>query len=174
MAWNEPRTWAVSEMLTADLLNQQIRDNMEYLKVSGVTVLETASSNGGTIENSDDWTDLDNTNLLFSLTPSTGQLLLHLTCQTQLGGGNNFKAFLGYQMRNQGVQTWGSDIELTEIGYYSPNSVNTPVSVLGLIPVTIGQPIDIKLRYKRGSVLGGANGTFIVKNIVTLVTEISV
>jgi len=31
MAWTAPRTWAVGELLTATLLNQQLRDNMKLL-----------------------------------------------------------------------------------------------------------------------------------------------
>jgi len=32
MAWTTPRTWAVKERLTAALMNQQVRDNLSYLK----------------------------------------------------------------------------------------------------------------------------------------------
>ena len=32
MAWTDPRTWAVLEQLTAALMNEQVRDNLDYLK----------------------------------------------------------------------------------------------------------------------------------------------
>jgi hypothetical protein len=31
MAWTTPRTWATLEQVTATYLNQQLRDNMDYL-----------------------------------------------------------------------------------------------------------------------------------------------
>lgn len=31
MAWSAPRTWIVGEVPTADLMNQEIRDNLSFL-----------------------------------------------------------------------------------------------------------------------------------------------
>lgn len=32
MAWTTPRTWTAGEVVTASMMNEQIRDNMTYLK----------------------------------------------------------------------------------------------------------------------------------------------
>ena len=53
MAWTTPRTWAVNEQLTAALMNQQVRDNLSYLKshASGYATKGDAwSVTGGTYQ----------------------------------------------------------------------------------------------------------------------------
>ena len=32
MSYTTPKTWAVNELVTASLMNQQVRDNLLYLK----------------------------------------------------------------------------------------------------------------------------------------------
>ena len=53
MAWTTPRTWSVNEQLTAALMNQQVRDNLSYLKshASGYATKGDAwSVTGGTYQ----------------------------------------------------------------------------------------------------------------------------
>lgn len=55
-AWTPPRTWVTSELVTASLLNQHLRDNLLYLKdqlddtTVRVYVDTTSRSNGTTVE----------------------------------------------------------------------------------------------------------------------------
>ena len=44
MAWTTPRTWAVNEQLTAALMNQQVRDNLSYLKSTIDSIKEIHAS----------------------------------------------------------------------------------------------------------------------------------
>ncbi len=49
MAWTTPRTWAVNEQLTAALMNQQLRDNLNYLnsnKGAKLTVYQWTNESG--------------------------------------------------------------------------------------------------------------------------------
>jgi len=32
MSWTEPRTWTAGELVTADMMNTHVRDNLKYLK----------------------------------------------------------------------------------------------------------------------------------------------
>lgn len=48
MAWTAPRTWVVGEIVTASLMNTDIRDNLNYLKgVSGTISLDSGISVAG-------------------------------------------------------------------------------------------------------------------------------
>lgn len=35
MAWTTPRTWVDGEVVTATMLNANVKDNMDYLKANG-------------------------------------------------------------------------------------------------------------------------------------------
>lgn len=55
MAWTSPRTWAVSEFVTAALLNTHVRDNLLFLKsdpligsATGTTTTESVAGAGST------------------------------------------------------------------------------------------------------------------------------
>ena len=41
MAWQAPRTWVVGELVTAAMMNQDVRDNTNYLKTAIETVTVT-------------------------------------------------------------------------------------------------------------------------------------
>lgn len=57
MAWTAPRTWVAGELVTEDNLNEQLRDNLNILKVA-------VDSNGKiTAISSDYFASLDGTNL---------------------------------------------------------------------------------------------------------------
>lgn len=66
--WTTPRTWAVNELVTPDLLNTQLRDNLEYLKsppvaqyVTNDLTYEVSRSGYGS------FVDVDGTNLSLTL-----------------------------------------------------------------------------------------------------------
>jgi len=75
MSWTDPRTWAVGEVVTATLLNEQLRDNLNALKVT--------NSDEYTLDESSDYTttstsfvDVDATNLALNLTTTGGDILV--------------------------------------------------------------------------------------------------
>lgn len=50
MAWTAPRTWVVSEIVTAALMNTHVRDNLAYLKgQAGTVAIEDAITVAGTV-----------------------------------------------------------------------------------------------------------------------------
>jgi len=51
MTWTTPKDWSVGEALTADLMNTEVRDNLNFLKILGnsVTILQDEkTTDGGT------------------------------------------------------------------------------------------------------------------------------
>lgn len=49
MAWTTPATWAVGEALTAAKLNEQLRDNMDYLKARADSAVPFAELHAATL-----------------------------------------------------------------------------------------------------------------------------
>jgi len=65
MSWTAPKTWATGEMMTADLMNQQMRDNQTFLnnnlsnaKVAVLQDSKTANIGGGSAT-ANAWTTRD-------------------------------------------------------------------------------------------------------------------
>lgn len=75
MAWTSPKTWIDGNKLSALELNEQLRDNLNYLfaKPSASYILDEAA-NYTTTSNS--WVDIDSTNLALSITTGGGDVLV--------------------------------------------------------------------------------------------------
>lgn len=71
MSWTDPITWVFRQVLSATLLNQQIRDNMDYLKSPPLEVAELGSSNQTGISTT--WVKVTNSDLTITL-PVNGVL----------------------------------------------------------------------------------------------------
>lgn len=74
MTWTDPLTWNTGDLVTAVMLNEQIRDNMTYLKNATAytqTELDTAYSTTST-----SWVDVDSANLKLEATTSGGLVLV--------------------------------------------------------------------------------------------------
>lgn len=54
MAWTDPRTWIVGEMVTANLLNTHLRDNLNSLRHVKIVTAATESVTSSTVLQDDD------------------------------------------------------------------------------------------------------------------------
>lgn len=89
MAWTTPKTWADNELVTAALMNEQVRDNMAYLKIASDTAFNhfTCSSNTAyTTTTSGSFSDIDATNLAGSLTTTGGPVLIGVSGNWKVSG----------------------------------------------------------------------------------------
>lgn len=98
MAWVAPRTWVVGELVTAAMMNQDIRDNSTFLNsrwnwIAAPAAQMTDSSRDVTL----DWTDLD----LTSVTSATTVMVyLELYMRTgTIGAGDT--AYLGVRKNGE-------------------------------------------------------------------------
>lgn len=66
MAWTTPKTWSAGEALTAALMNEQLRDNMNFLKDRGQASYRTDEGSDYTTA-STTFVDVDATNLALSV-----------------------------------------------------------------------------------------------------------
>jgi len=87
MAWTTPPTFASGQVVTAADLNSYLRDNTNYL-FSGrpsASVLRVTTSDYST--NSSSFVDIDSTNLVLTLTVSSGRVLLMMNATWGMTGG---------------------------------------------------------------------------------------
>ena len=74
MPWTTPKTWADNELVTAALMNAQLRDNLEYLKARTGGVVYRGPNGGGLSTNATSYVTVPG----FSITKTikTGQVLV--------------------------------------------------------------------------------------------------
>ncbi|CAG0991318.1 hypothetical protein ANRL4_02491 [Anaerolineae bacterium] len=76
MTWNTPDTWTTGQLVTAEDLNLQLRDNLNYVH-SGKPLAGIARSAGSDYQtNSGTLVDIDGTNLKATFTTTTGRILI--------------------------------------------------------------------------------------------------
>jgi hypothetical protein len=84
--WSAPRTWSVGELVTAALLNQHLRDNLEYLKTPP-TALYVVNQSSDYTTTSTSFVNVDNTNLALTINTSGGDVLIGFFGYISNGGG---------------------------------------------------------------------------------------
>lgn len=72
--WTNPKTWVTGDVVTADDLNTEVRDNLMYLKSANTYSEVSADMTYSTASAS--WADIDPTNLSLSVTTRGGLLML--------------------------------------------------------------------------------------------------
>jgi len=77
MSWTAPKTWATGEMMTADLMNQQVRDNLTFL--NGLSESAKFYSTTNTFSTTST-TYVDITGASLSYTPKLNRALLFMSC----------------------------------------------------------------------------------------------
>ena len=74
--WTAPITWAVDQLVTADNLNEQVRDNLEFLK-DPPTDEYTLNEGSDYTTTSTSFVDIDATNLALTIETGGGDVLVH-------------------------------------------------------------------------------------------------
>lgn len=76
MPWNTPIEWTVNQLITANDLNEQIKQNMEYLK-SPPTANYILDESSDYTTGSTTFVDVDATNLALTIETAGGDVLVH-------------------------------------------------------------------------------------------------
>lgn len=88
MAWTTPKTWS-AETLTSTDMNTHIRDNLNYLKDTIAPNAEQyARTSGNYTTTSTTFTDVDGTNMSFSLTTTGGDVMVTCAGYGSSGAGD--------------------------------------------------------------------------------------
>lgn len=87
MAWTNPKTWVAGEVVGANDLNEQLRDNMSYLHSRPhQRIVRTATANYTTT--SMIFVDIDTVNLSITLTVSSGTVMVGFSAVTWVDTGS--------------------------------------------------------------------------------------
>ena len=90
MAWTTPRTWVDDEIVEAVDLNAHLRDNMNYVHSGKPASAITLTS--GDISLGTSFADLDATNLSFTLSITTGRVLIAVIAMAETASTNHLVA----------------------------------------------------------------------------------
>ena len=66
MAWTDPITWVFEQVISAGLLNQQIRDNLNYLKVKPIDIV-TFTGGDYSLFPANTWTKIPQADLVIDI-----------------------------------------------------------------------------------------------------------
>lgn len=90
--WTNPKTWVADELVTASAMNEQIRDNLLWLKAPPSRQY-TALGDGDWVSSSTNWVDVDSTYLAFYMSSTGGDLLVHFHGTLALSATDNIVYF---------------------------------------------------------------------------------
>lgn len=151
MAWSTPETWSSGQLVTADDLNEQLRDNMIALKdpPTGWYVLNEATNITST---STSWTDVDSTLLSLDVTTGGGDVMVGFCGAVDIAGATVNTAMFDVTM--DGVAIGGDDGFLGVVGV--DGSAATTVRLISFVRLVTSVPAgahQFRLRW-RGSNTG--------------------
>jgi len=88
MAWTTPRTWVDGEIVTADIMNTHVRDNLDYLKerLDGTATQYVRTATDYTTT-STTLTAVDGTNMALALTTDGSDVLVTFTGYASISTG---------------------------------------------------------------------------------------
>lgn len=142
MVWTTPQTW-VAGLVTVDDFNEQIRDNLAFLK-DPPTDLHTANEGADWSTTSTSFVDVDSTDLALTITTGGGDVMVHFhgTISKNDTGG----VFLDVDV--DGARTAGDDGIITNI--HAAN-YRTPMTFTRLIQGLSAGSHTFKLQWRVGS-----------------------
>lgn len=105
MAWSVPKTWATGELVTANLLNTHLRDQLDALKTPP-TAVYTLNESANYTTTSTSFVDVDAVNLALTITTSGGDVLVTF-CGTFSHGTAGNKLLLDVDV--DGVALFGDE-----------------------------------------------------------------
>jgi hypothetical protein len=163
MTWTTPRTWATNELVTAALMNEQLRVNLSVLKDPPSTLYRYTP---GTPFSTTSTTFVDiNSSLNFNLTTNGGALMIGLAGRVYHNPGIGTDCYIDLNIN--GASAGGANGIYWLIG---PNTFQFPFSVVWLTaPLTAGSQ-TIKVQIRRGS---GNTNAVQVYEILAWVREVS-
>ncbi len=137
MAWTNPKTWMAGEVVGANDLNEQLRDNMSYLHSRPhQRIVRTATADYTTTSTT--FVDIDSTNLSITLTVSSGTVMVGFSAITRIN--TNSGTWPAFDFTIDGVRFTTAPYGL--IHFYSASLLDAPVNYTVLVTdLTVGAHI---------------------------------
>ena len=136
--WTANRTWTDGEIVTAAMMNQYLRDNLDYL--FGRPLLDVSDLDG-TVSATSSTSFTDITGASGDITSSKGRVLL-LANLVVSGNGANISAYT--------FSVAGSDVGNANYGcgYLQMTTTANPISIMHVATITPDTLTAIKLRHR--------------------------
>ena len=144
MTWTTPKTWAVDELLTAADMNEQVRDNLDYLLEPNNDSVEYDNSGDYSITNVTTFQDVDGTNFKVTVTTHGGPILV--TC--------NFSATNGANAVHFDLALDGVRVSAGTLGLFTLDIQAGDMGAVAIAYLIIGQSAgtyDITLQWRTAS-----------------------
>ncbi|RMF81298.1 MAG: hypothetical protein D6737_05470 [Chloroflexi bacterium] len=146
--WSPPRTWVTGELVTADILNTHIRDNLDFLK-DPPTALATLDEIANYTTTSTTFVDVDNTEGKFKHTKQVfgGDVLAIFVGNVKIGNSNQY---IHFNISVDGVDHFADDglLAVHPGSVTSGENIRWPVCIVArLTGVAAGTRI-FRLRWK--------------------------
>ena len=143
MAWTTPKTWAVLEQLTAAKMNEQLRDNLNYLnskKLASVMQVANAPNQSTT---STSFVDVTNSSKTFTASV-TGRVLILVYINGRVSG--DYGAFVTHRIVDGGGSLLGNRYPAAR--YNGKNEPDTTLALASTMSVTKDTEYTVKLQWK--------------------------
>lgn len=165
--WRAPVTWATGNLVTATNLNEQLRDNLEFLKTppTGLISIDEASDYTTTSTSFVDVDSAGDPDLSLDLTTAGGDVLIV------------FMAYAGGTGRVYFDIAVDSVRMATNDGFFSAvNAVNTPITIValkqGLAPGSHNFKVQWKVNTGTGTLYAGAGTSALDTHPLFFVREV--
>jgi hypothetical protein len=146
--WHIPVSWSTGQLVTATNLNEQLRDNLEFLKTPP-TALVSINQGSDYATTSTTFVDIDVTNLSLTITTAGGDVLIAFMAYT--GGTSR----LYFDVSIDGTRVGGDDGFVSAVA-----AANTPVTLVvlkqGLAPGSHTFRVQWKVNSGTGTMYAGA------------------
>lgn len=174
MTWTAPRTWVTSEVVTAAMLNSNVRDNLLHGSIKQIVRREYEITATGYSTTSLTFVDVDATNLKADITLVGGYGTLLAFCSF-LGSGTNTASFYDLVCGTTRSYTSTTPNAATTV---TGSPVGYPISIMGFwTGLSVGlQTVKLQYRNSFGSnsarVPLNSGGTFYASTVQFILMEV--
>ena len=150
--WSSPHSWSVGELVSASLMNQHLRDNLEFLKTppTGLYILNESSDYTTT---STSFANVDNVKLALSIISAGGDILVGFCGTVLQNGGTVF-----FDVEVDGTRTGSDDglVALTPGAATNRGNITFFKLIQGLAPGTRNFKLQWKVNAGTATLFAGA------------------
>lgn len=154
MAWTEPKTWEILEQLTAAKMNEQLRDNLNYLDSKTLAKVTQVANAPNQSTTSTSFVDVTNSSKTFTASV-TGRALILVYINGSVAD-RNYGGLATHQIVDGGGSLLGNQYPAARLnGKNDPdNRIDTTLALASIMSVTKDTEYTVKLQWKVNQALG--------------------
>jgi len=149
MAWTTPKTWAVLEQLTAAQMNEQLRDNLNYLNSKTLAKVTQVANAPNQSTTSTSFVYVTNSSKTFTASV-TGRVLILVYINGRVSG--DYGGSATHQIVDGGGSLLGN--HYPAVRHTVKNESDTTLALASVMSVTKGTEYTVKLQWKVNQATG--------------------